>query len=96
MTLKPDMLDFVGDGTRYTISCDYPRCSEHMHIGVLRPGIDPRLAAELTGWALDVDAPLVTGAKAAPGGWDYCPLHRFKPRGGASSPPPYDADTPRP
>lgn len=63
MTLTPDAVDprEVGKGTRWTISCDV--CHDHLHVGILRPGLDPRLAAEVSGWALDLN------------GLDFCPLH---------------------
>lgn len=79
MTLAVDSIDprEDGRGTRFTISCDYPRCGEHLHVGILRPGTDPRLAAELTGWSLDVDDAKMP-ARAMVGGWDFCPMHRAK------------------
>lgn len=66
MTVHPDSIDPRADarGLRWTIACDAPACHHHLHVGILTPGADPRMAAEITGWALDID------------GDDYCRRHR--------------------
>lgn len=68
MTLSPDPIDPRNerDQQRWVIDCDAPGCADHLHVGVFRRDNDPRLAAQISGWALDIH------------GKDFCTLHRLQ------------------